>query len=520
MQPEVTLDSLRDGSWRERIAVAWRKPLAQLAMLWVAILVVTFRDWWTMADQWWNISTYNHVLLVPVIIGALVWIRREELAKLTPLAWWPGLITLGGALFLWFVGRIGEVNTFSQLGAVAALQCATLTVLGPRVALGLLFPLGYMLFLVPFGDELVPALQMITAHITIALTEWSGVPAHIEGVFIDTPAGLFEVAEACSGVKFLIAMIALGVLIAQTCFQSWKRRIAFLAACVIVPIIANGIRAWGTIYIAQSQGIEFAAGFDHIFYGWIFFAIVLAIVLGSAWRFFDRSPEDPGIDGDGLLALKPLDRLESFAIKPAAATIAGAGLIAVFAVWAMLASRLEAAIPSEIALPEVAGWQQVAYTPELEWEPRASGADHRLLGRYRDAEGREVDIFLAHYSSQGEGHEASAPNEGALVPDTMWRWMSGATSPDGAQVDRLYALGRIKRTAHTYYAHGDVLSGSATDLKLALIADRFALQAEPTTMLILSAVESPERKPDDAIEAFRASTGPLGPWIDRIVKRR
>jgi exosortase/archaeosortase family protein len=62
------------------------------------------------------------------------------------------------------------------------------------------------------------------------------------------------VAEACSGVKFLIAMVALGVLVANVCFRSWHRRAAFMALCVAVPILANGVRAWGTIYAAQYVG--------------------------------------------------------------------------------------------------------------------------------------------------------------------------------------------------------------------------------------------------------------------------
>ncbi|UIP05652.1 exosortase A [Erythrobacter sp. SDW2] len=519
MPPEATLAAPRP-SWRDRIAPAWRQPLLRLALLWSAILLVTLRDWFAMAEQWWNISTYNHVLLVPPIIALLVWFRREELAKLAPRAGWPGLLALAGALALWFLGTIGEVNSFSQLGAVAALQASVVTLLGPRVAVGLLFPLGYMLFLVPFGDELVPALQMITAKITIALTHWSGIPAEIDGVFIDTPAGLFEVAEACSGVKFLIAMIALGVLVAQSCFRSWQRRALFLAVCVIVPIIANGIRAWGTIYIAQSQGVEFAAGFDHIFYGWVFFGIVIAIVLAAGWRWFDRSPEDPGIDGEALARMPGLDALERLSICGNRALLGGAALIALFAVWAMLASRLEARLPETVSLPQVPGWQLSESRPELAWLPRAAGADHRLLGTYRNAAGQEVEVFLALYSAQGEGREPSAPNEGALVPETDWRWLSGETGPDGAKVDRLFALGRIRRTAETRYRQGDLLTGSATDLKLATIADRLALRAEPAAMLILSAVEQKGQPAPEVIVTFRRSTGPLGPWIDRIAQSR
>ncbi|MHA6333429.1 exosortase A [Qipengyuania sp. CAU 1752] len=520
MPHEAALDPVGDKAWWASIAPIWRGPLARLALLWGSILLVTHRDWLAMFDQWWNISTYNHILLVPAILAGLVWIRRGELAKITPVAWWPGLVAFVTALLLWFLGRIGEINTFSQLGAVAAMQAAVLAVLGPRVTLGLIFPLGYALFLVPFGDELVPALQMITAKITIALTEWSGVPAHIEGVFIDTPVGLFEVAEACSGVQFLVAMVALGVMVAQACFTSWVRRALFLGLCLVVPIIANGIRAWGTIYIAQSQGIEFAAGFDHIFYGWIFFAIVLAIVLGAAWPYFDRAPNDPGIDADALLATRWVDRIGRVGGSAATVTTTGTVLLLGFAMWAGIATRLEAEPVARLSLPQVPDWQAIAAEPDLAWQPRARGADQRLLGRYRNDAGQTVDVFLARYTSPGGDSDPGAPGEGALVPDTPWRWMGGGVAANGAQVDHLFALGRIRRVAMTWYRHGDLLTGSPADLKFAVIADRFTMQARPTTMLIVSAVEAPGSDATAAIAAFAGSTEPLGPWIDRIAERR
>jgi exosortase A len=267
-----------------------------------------------MLTQWWDASTYNHILLVPPILAWLVRLRWPELSGLTPRAWWPGLVALAAAMLVWLAGGATAINLVAQLGAVLMLQAAVAAILGPRVAAGLLFPLGYMLFLVPFGDEIVPALQAITAELAVSLTLASGVPAVVDGIFIDTPAGLFEVAEACSGVKFLVAMVALGTLVAHLCFTSWKRRAAFMLAAVVVPVLANGVRAWGTIYIAQSQGIAFAAGFDHIVYGWIFFAVVMVAVLGASWRWFDRSPDDPLLDPAAIEAAPRLARLARLGI--------------------------------------------------------------------------------------------------------------------------------------------------------------------------------------------------------------
>ncbi len=330
MPPEEITESWRQQSLIDAIPTAWQHPLAVLLLAGVSLLVITAREWGQMLHQWWNIDTYNHILLVPVIIGWLIWMKRDELSQQVPRAWPPGLALVAAALALWAVGRITEINLFAQAGAVAALQAAAVAILGPRIAMLILLPLGMACFLVPFGDEIIPPLQMITADIAIALTHWSGVPAHIDGIYIDTPAGLFIVAEACSGVKFLIAMVTLAVLICFTQFDSWQRRAAFMAVAIIVPILANGVRAWGTIFIAQSQGVEFAAGFDHIFYGWIFFAIVLIVVLAAAWRFFERDPEDAGYSPAELSNMGWLTRAEAFS-APANTVVLGVVLLAALA---------------------------------------------------------------------------------------------------------------------------------------------------------------------------------------------
>ena len=289
-----------------------------------------------MAHQWWNIDTYSHILLILPILAWLVWIRRDEVARVEARGWWPGFLCCLLGLAICFVGRSADVNLIAQLGVIVAFQGATFGIVGLRVGLILAFPLAYMFFLVPFGDEIIPPLQYVTAEMATALTRFSGVETVADGIHIDTPAGLFIVAEECSGVKFLVAMVALGVLVAYSCFASWKRRMLFLLACVIVPIVANGIRAWATIFIAQYVGAEAAGSFDHIVYGWFFFGIVIALVLGVAWRWFEREPEEAGWNAQQVSALPMLQRLEGNGASPA--LVLGATLTAalVFAVMPRL----------------------------------------------------------------------------------------------------------------------------------------------------------------------------------------
>ncbi len=320
----------------ERIPVAWRMPLLALTVAWLGLIAVTASSWGEMLHQWWNIDTYAHLLLVPFITAWLVVLKEDELALMTPRPFRAGLALVAAALALWCAGRILGINLLAHAGAVAAVQGAVVAVLGVRVSLLLALPLAMMGFLVPFGDEIVPQLQHITADIAIALTHWSGIPAEIDSIYIDTPAGLFIVAEACSGVKFLIAMVTLGVLVCFTRFASWRRRVLFLAACVIVPILANGVRAWATIYVAQYVGAETASGFDHIVYGWIFFAIVVAMMLGGAWRWFEREPEQYGWTPEALAGWGWVERAESRSLAPLAAALVIAAMAAIAALATML----------------------------------------------------------------------------------------------------------------------------------------------------------------------------------------
>lgn len=332
MQPDLAVDPATRAdklSLQARMPEAWRSSLLTLAIGAFAVMVLAAREWGEMVHQWWYIDTYSHILLVPFIIAWLVWLKLGELAKIEPRPWLPGLGLVAGGMALWLVGRATDINVVAHAGAVGALQGVVVTAIGVRASLVLALPIVFGAFLVPFGDEIIPPLQDVTARIAVALTEWSGIPAVVDGIFIDTPIGLFIVAEACSGVKFLVAMVTLAVLVSFTRFDSWSRRAVFFAVSIIVPIIANGVRAWGTIYVAQSQGIEFAAGFDHIFYGWVFFAIIVAVILAAAWRWFERESHDYGwtaIETDKLAATKTLERFSTSSVV----AIAGITALAVF----------------------------------------------------------------------------------------------------------------------------------------------------------------------------------------------
>lgn len=485
---------------------AWQRHLVVLAALAAAILLLFRRDVATLAHLWWTSTTFGHCLFILPVVGWLAWTRRREVARLTPVAWLPGLgvVAVGG--LGWLVGEVAGVALFRQLALVMMLQGAVATTLGPDVVRGLLFPLAYAFFAVPFGDELEPPLQDVTVAITMPLLHLVGVPATVDGVLIHAGRYWFEVAEACSGAKFVIAMIAYGALVANTCFRSWRRRAAFMAACVVVPVLANGVRAFGTIYAANLTSVEAATGMDHIVYGWIFFAVVMAGLMAAAWRWFDRSPDDPVFD-PATFGWRPRVRVE--VIVAGALALATA---AMFPAWSAATAGRAATLPPRIALPQVAGWYRTALSTRAPWSPHHPGSDHSLLGRYR-AGADVVDMALAVYASQHEGKELIAFGTGALREGDRWVRVADLPAIAGGRAMRIVTAGRggasVERVVVTWYLVGDMLTSDPRLAKLATARARLAGSAPAASAIHLSAEAIPGRDPAAAITRFLAALGPV-----------
>lgn len=489
----------------------WQRHLTALALLSTAVLVVFWRDAADMAGIWWNSSTFTHCLLMVPMIGWLVSQRIDLLRPLTPAFWWPALVWMAGAGLVWLVGEAAGVGLFRQLGLVLMLQGAVGAVLGEKLVRGLLFPLAYALLLVPFGEELVPLLQTFTAHISVILLHLSGIAADMEGVFITTSAGFFEVAEECSGVNFLIAMLAYAVFAAHLCFKSWTRRIVFVGAALATTILANALRAYGTMVAAEIWGIEAAGGIDHIFYGWIFFGLVIVIVMLVAWRWFDRPANDVAVDVTGL------DGAPRFAGAAKAVLPIALVIPLLFASWAWLVGGRSAPLPATMAVEAPRGWSETR-ADGMAWTPRFDGADQRLLRHFIDAKGRRVAVAIGGYERQAEGREVVAFGQGAVDPDSKWAWSASLPAVEGARTERLLHPGPVLRDAATWYLVNGAITGDPRGAKLAGLKARLFCGDPRALSLIVSSEAGQGGR--DAIEDFVSASGGAKAMADRALKTR
>jgi exosortase A len=307
----------------QRTAAIDDEPLAQIlsglraALLGLAIGLVVLgllfhAEIAAAVKTWLDSTAYNHCFLVIPIALFLIWDRRSSLRGLTaapvPLV---ALLALPLGVAWLAAERLGIMEG-RQLVAISMVEVLFVAMLGWRLWRALLGPLLYLYFLVPFGDFLTPQLQDVTTWFIRHGVDILGIPAYIDGYIIEIPEGSFFVAEACAGLRFLIASIAFGVLYSLMMYRAPARRILFILASIIVPIIANGFRALGIVALGHLLGSAQAAAADHVLYGWIFFSIVILVLIALGLPFRqDDQPEvatgspmtpDPGAARLGLVA--------------------------------------------------------------------------------------------------------------------------------------------------------------------------------------------------------------------------
>jgi exosortase/archaeosortase family protein len=261
------------------------------------------------------------------------------------------------------------------------------------------------------------------------------IPAYITGYTIEIPEGTFLIAEACAGLRFLIASIAFGCLYALVMYRSPLRRAVFIGVSIIVPIIANGFRALGIVALGHYLGSAEAVEADHVLYGWIFFSIVILIliVLGLPFREDQIVPATPRVARApahhlrpallgtvGLLLLAAIGPALAAQIDRSAAPDLTAGLPTL--VPAPICSSLPAPLSADLDAPGRiivqrfdCGEGPVTFITEV-FSPRSTAA--RLI-----AEQRRLTGLLE--GDDVETYSPSVPNS----PQGAWRLMAAVKSP-------------------------------------------------------------------------------------------
>ncbi len=345
--------------------------LTVLLLLWIGFCYRNTAA--SMVAIWSRSETFAHGFFIAPISLWLIWRQRDRLAASTPAIapiWTVPLLLLG---VCWWVGQAIGANVVMQFAFVGMLIAAAFLMLGWSVVRWILFPLLFLLFAVPFGEFLLPLLIEKTADFTIFALRASGVPVFREGNNFQIPSGSWSVVEACSGVRYLIASVTVGALFAYLNYTSWRRRAVFVAVSIVVPILANWVRAYIIVMLGHLSNNRIATGVDHLIYGWVFFGVVISIMFAIGARWTEPQPQGASLPGgphhDPLMGRPGLSALGWIIMALIAVWVAVPPMAGRLAIGGRFGSVIALDSPTP-QLPAAGAWQ-VQPTPI---SPLATGA--------------------------------------------------------------------------------------------------------------------------------------------------
>lgn len=463
--------------------------LVRVAILGAALgwLLYWYRDTASsMVAIWERSGTFAHGYLVVPISLWLIWRRRHHLQGL-PLdtSGW-GILVGAVAGFAWLLGQLGSVDSVSQFALVSMVIALVWAIMGTSVLRAYAFPLGFLFFCVPFGEFLFPTMMDWTTHFVVGALRLSGVPVYAEGRSLVIPSGTWQVVEGCSGIRYLIASIVVGSLYAYLNYRSVAKRLIFTAVSVVLPILANWVRAWGIVMLGHLSNNKIATGVDHIIYGWVFFGIIIMLLfwVGARWREDEAPPP--------ILA---------FGMARGNAGSAGAAivwvLVAFVAVlaWRPVLSELERRSQQGVVrfatLASHSDWQQVQVDRLPEWLPSYSGMRGVAHSAWMSRD-RLVGLYVGYYRDQKPGAElVNSENRVLISKDPVWRMAAyGDRVTDiGGRPVKLGSLEMIGRGGRMLVWHGYWIGGRWTTneylAKLYLAASQLRGEGDDSAAVML-----------------------------------
>ncbi len=240
----------------------------------------------SLVEIWNSSETFAHGYIIAPISLWLIWRKRQLLTMTAVVPYWPGLALLVLAGAGWLLSDLGDVQVIRQYCFVAFIPLIVLTLAGSRIFKVIAFPLCFLLLAVPFGDMFIAPLINFTTDFTVTALQLTGIPVLRNGSSFTIPSGNWSVVDACSGVRYLISSFTLGCLFAYLTYTGWKKRLLLIIASLIIPVIANGLRAYMIVMLGHLSSMTLAVGVDHLIYGWVFFGLVMYLLfwVGNYWR--------------------------------------------------------------------------------------------------------------------------------------------------------------------------------------------------------------------------------------------
>jgi len=450
--------------------------------------------------QIWNSSdTFTHGYLVLPVFIYMVWHNRQALALCTGKTEWRVIPLIALFSALWLVSQQAGIQVAEHTALVVILILTIWAVTGNEIAKTIRYPLAFLIFLAPIGDELVPSLMELTADVTVWAIVASGIPVHREGLYFSLPSGNWSVVEACSGIRYLIASVVLGSVYAYLNYRSYKRRLLFLFISVLVPIIANAARAYLIVMLGHLSGNELATGVDHLVYGWLFFGIVMFAMfsLGATFSETDATKDQrTTANFDHIDPAKSVDNRSShigfFAVLLFALAAAPA--------WSSVIKNKKSQVVKNLTNEQIENilpksQETQAGTNSEKWEPIVQGYAQKIDRIYLTSSRAKVRAMAFVYLDQSQGQEMiSSVNRLTKGIDSQWRITNNEQFPLAnidnkitGNIDKLELQSTTSGLAvRRWYSINGRITNSPMKAKLIELGNQLSLKSNTSVHYILA----------------------------------
>lgn len=467
-----------------RLSDAWRVPLGVLLIFLLLILAAFHETGQAMVVIWSRSATFTHAFLVPPIVAWLIWRARARVQVITPTPAPLALLPMGLAALLWLLGELTTTAAASQLAFTAMLVLCVPLLLGWAVMRALLFPLLFLFFAVPIGEFMTPLLMHWTAEVLVGSLRLTGIPVYQEGQQLVIPSGRWAVVEACSGIRYLMATFMVGSLFAYLNYQSTKRRVIFILVSLVMPVVANWVRAYIIVMLGHLSNNEIATGVDHLVYGWLFFGMVIMALFFVGARWAEDPPDEPPASASAAV------RAAAWPSSRGALMVAIGLVVVMWPLW-FLHTRAdgETAAAVQLRLPgQLGAWTSVDELPLGGYVPHFVNPRAEVNRTYRHGDAA-VTVHVAYYRGRAaDAKLVSSVNQWVSSIKPRWHvlgesvqhapvggqdqaWREAVVMPQGGGVE---SSGRERITAWRVYWLDDQLESrdTVTRLRQALVALR------------------------------------------------
>lgn len=373
-----------------------RQHLIHLALLLLPLAAATILMWPTLKGVlavWASDGTYSHGFLLAAVCLWLIWRDRRRSPWPAPTIWWPGLLLTGTLVAVYLVALLAAVDVLQRLLILPLYLAVTATLIGKSPARRLLFPALLLLLAIPVWGLIIPLLQKMAVATVSTVLDWQGLPVVIHTNHIRIPEGTFEIAQGCSGLRYLLVAGAVTLLWSHLYLRRWRDRILYNLVGIAAALMTNWIRIYWLILIGHYTRMQSPLMEDHNMFGWYIFAGMLVPLLWLGRRLPQRQPAPASTT---TLSVAP----QSNAGPTILALLVSAGLLLPLH-WRDRPESREALAfhppivsqPWRLQAPAAGSWQPLYLGLDQDWHLQY--ANDR--GRYR--------VYLGWYDHQRDGAE-------------------------------------------------------------------------------------------------------------------